>query len=178
VKSTYHAIIKCHQQQQEITSDVIFYMNTNDFHRIAGHVNKHTLYRTAKYYGTVLQGKMIPCIHCALSNIHQSPINSNILPRTTTVGERICIDTSMLTHPSLAGNKFWLIVVDNATDYTHGNISSAKRVIPKILSYNSYEKWKIEVHPYVEYSVTTQAKIDIVRTVLPIGICTWYCKVH
>jgi hypothetical protein len=111
-------MLKRHQTNQQQSASAVVYMIANDFHRIAGHINKQALHQTAKYYGLVLQGKMKPCMHCALANLHRSPINSDSIPRVTSTGELVCIDISKLTHPSLANNKFWLIAVDDHTDYT------------------------------------------------------------
>ena len=34
-------------------------------------------------------------------------------------GERIFIDISSMIHPSAGGKKHWLLIVGEATDYTH-----------------------------------------------------------
>lgn len=105
------------KQRQQMISPPIVYMTTDSFHRIAGHINERALHRTAHHYNIVLQGKLSPCIFCSLANIHRSSISSETLPRCTAPGERVFIDITKLSHPSIAGNKFWLIVVDDATDY-------------------------------------------------------------
>jgi hypothetical protein len=55
---------------------------------------------------------------CSLANLHRNPINKDATPHSTLPGERIFIDISKLTQPSIKNSKFWLIVIDDATDFT------------------------------------------------------------
>ena len=55
---------------------------------------------------------------CTLAKIHKAPISKYTVPRSTTPGERLFIDVSYFPQPSIAGNKYWLIIVDDATDMT------------------------------------------------------------
>jgi hypothetical protein len=66
----------------------------------------------------ILHGYLKPCVQCSLANIHRNPINKEATTCSSLPGEQIFIDMSKLTHPTVANNKFWLIVVDDATDYT------------------------------------------------------------
>jgi hypothetical protein len=93
-------------------------MEINQFHSIAGHVNERFLRKTAEHYREILYGQLKPCVHCSLANISKASTSKETIPRCEVPGERIYIDISKFTHPSLTGSKFWLLVVDDATDYT------------------------------------------------------------
>jgi ribosomal protein L31 len=101
-------------------------MDINKFHSIAGHVHEKSLRATTNYYGIVLQGQLKPCIQCTLAKIHKTPISKDTVVRSTVPGERIYIDISKLSHPSTIGSKFWLLVVDDATDFTWSFFLKAK----------------------------------------------------
>jgi hypothetical protein len=92
-------------------------MDINQFHRIAGHVNDKFLHTTAKHYGIQLTGTLAPCVDCALAKIHKSPISKESTPRSHTPGNRIFMDISYIKHPSSIGSQFWLLLVDDATDF-------------------------------------------------------------
>jgi hypothetical protein len=109
-------------------------MTANEFHRIAGHNNERALHQRALHYNIILQGKLSPCVFCALENLHQTPITHDPVPRSTIPGERIFIDITKLTHPSMGGNKFWLIAVDDATNYLWSFFLKAKSdTTPRLL---------------------------------------------
>jgi uncharacterized protein with PIN domain len=57
-------------------------------------------------------------VDCLLAKIHRSPTSKEITPRSTVPGEKIFIDISKFTHTSIVGSKYWLLVVDDATNYT------------------------------------------------------------
>ena len=89
----------------------------NEFHNIMGHVNENYLRNTAQYYGITLTGDLRSCVPCNLAKIHDLPISKkNGVPRTGTPGERIFLDVSYFPNPSIANNKYWLLIVDDATD--------------------------------------------------------------
>ena len=44
-------------------------------------------------------------------------------------GERLFIDISLMTHPNAGGTKHWLLIVDEATDYTHSFFFTKKNYL-------------------------------------------------
>ncbi len=89
----------------------------NEYHNIMGHINEKYLRNTAKHYGITLTGTLNSCVPCTLAKIHDLPISKKyVVPRTRTPGERIFIDVSYFPQPSIAYNKYWLLIVDDATD--------------------------------------------------------------
>jgi hypothetical protein len=89
----------------------------NKCHQVFGHVNAKYLQSTASYYGWQLTRNYKPCVHCALANITQSPISKSNIPSSTIPGHKIFLDISKFAYPSTVGSKFWLIILDDATDF-------------------------------------------------------------
>jgi hypothetical protein len=109
---------KTKQKPKVIQHDKPQVYKINSFHQIYGRINPKYLQQTAKHYNIKLIGTFQPCSTCSLANIHNQPISKENNQRSTKPGERIFIDISKLTNTSLIGNKFWLLIVDDATDYT------------------------------------------------------------
>ena len=85
-----------------------------------GHTGKHLINPTTKYLGIQITGKLNPYEHCGRGKIRQAnvpKISQN--QQAKNPGERIFIDISSMIHPSSGGKKHWLLIVDEATDYTH-----------------------------------------------------------
>jgi hypothetical protein len=55
------------------------------------------------------------------------------VPRCTIPGERIFIDISHLSYTSLAGNKYWLMVLDDANDMIWSYFIKSKSDAPPIV---------------------------------------------
>jgi hypothetical protein len=91
-------------------------MEINVYHDIIGHVNEGYLRATAKHYGLQLYGTLKPCVPCSLAKVHAKPISKQLVPRSTNAGTRIFIDISTFPTASIAGNKHWMLVLDDATD--------------------------------------------------------------
>ena len=87
------------------------------FHQVLGHMNDECTKKTAKYYDIELQGKLEPCEKCLIGKARQK----NVLKETTTEksktpGHRLYIDISSIKSESFGKKKFWLLIVDEATD--------------------------------------------------------------
>ncbi len=91
-------------------------IDINTYHDICGHVNGDILRMTAKYYNIGLSGTLKTCLPCTLAKIPRSPISRERNERSTIPGERIFVDISYFSKPSIAGNQYWLLIVDDATD--------------------------------------------------------------
>ena len=98
-----------------------------------GHVNEKILRATAAHYNLKLNGVLNNCIACSLAKIHHAPISRDLHDRSTIPGERIYIDVSYFNHSSIAGNKYWLLIVDDATDMTWSFFMKNKSDLPERL---------------------------------------------
>ena len=85
-----------------------------------GHTGKHLINPTTQYLGIQITGKLNPCEHCTRGKIRQSNIAKKFQKSACKEPwRRIFIDISSMIHPSPGGKKHWLLIVDEATDYTH-----------------------------------------------------------
>ena len=92
-------------------------INANKAHMILGHPAEETVRRTAAFYGWKLTGKFEPCKFCGLAKARQANVNKKLAERSRVRGERLFIDTSSIKGQSYGSSKFWLLMVDDCTDY-------------------------------------------------------------
>ena len=85
-------------------------------HEILGHASEDVVRKTAGYYGWDIFGKFEKCENCAISKAKQKGVNKESKVRSSTPGERLYFDISSVRKPSISKSKFWLLVVDDATD--------------------------------------------------------------
>ena len=98
------------------------------FHQIAGHTGEHLLKPTANYMKLKLLGRLPPCEACAKAKIRQRNVQKKKIKKMPTKpGYRVFIDVSR------GGNRHWLIVVDEFSDYTHSFFLNKKSDQIKIL---------------------------------------------
>ena len=71
--------------------------------------------KTAKELGITLDGKLLPCIHCAKAKGRQANVKKYTHTRSDTAAERLFFDIASIKTRSKSGSKFWLLVID---DYT------------------------------------------------------------
>lgn len=88
-------------------------------HQILGHPGKDLVNGTSNRLGWKLIGedKGIPCEECMIAKARRSNLNQIAKNPSTTPGERIMIDTSSVkTKDDKQRGRFWLLVVDEATN--------------------------------------------------------------
>lgn len=87
-------------------------------HQLLGHPGKELLVNTAKRLGWKLTGeKDVPCEECMIAKARRTNLNKNAKNPSTTPGERIMIDISSVKNKDHEkSGRFWLLVVDEATD--------------------------------------------------------------
>ena len=103
-------------------------------HNMTGHTGEHLLKPTAKYMKLKLIGRLPPCETCAKAKIRQRNVQKKKLKKMPTKpGYRVFIDISSFKQVSRGGNKHWLIMVDEFSDYTHSFFLKKKSDQIKIL---------------------------------------------
>ena len=89
---------------------------------------------TANYMELKLIGRLPPCEVCAKAKIRQRNVQKKKIKKMPTKpGYRVFIDISSLKQVSRGGNKHWLIMVDEFSDYTHSFFLKKKSDQIKIL---------------------------------------------
>ena len=82
---------------------------------------------TANYMKLKLLGRLPPCEACAKAKIRQRNVKKKKLKKMPTKpGYRVFIDISSFKQTSRGGNRHWLIVVDEFSDYTHSFLLKKK----------------------------------------------------
>ena len=103
-------------------------------HLMTGHTGEHLLKPTANYMKLKLVGRLPPCEACAKAKIRQRNVQKKKIKKMPTKpGYRVFIDISSFKQVSRGGNKHWLIVVDEFSDYTHSFFLKKKSDQIKIL---------------------------------------------
>ena len=103
-------------------------------HQMTGHTGEHLLKPTANYMKLKLVGRLPPCEACAKAKIRQRNVQKKKIKKMPTKpGYRVFIDISSFKQVSRGGNKHWLIMVDEFSDYTHSFFLKKKSDQIKIL---------------------------------------------
>ena len=90
------------------------------FHQITGHTGEYLFKPTANYIKLKLIGRLPPCEVCAKAKIRQRNIPKKKMKKLPTrPGYRVFMDICSFKQVSRGGNRHWLIVVDEFSDYTH-----------------------------------------------------------
>ena len=89
-------------------------------HLMTRHTGEHLLKPTANYMRLKLVGRLPPCEACAKAKIRQRNVQKKKIQKMPTKpGYRVFIDISSFRQVRRGGNKHWLIMVDEFSDYTH-----------------------------------------------------------
>ena len=101
---------------------------------MTGHTGEYLLKPTANYMKLKLVGRLPPCEACAKAKIRQRNVQKKKIKKMPTKpGYRVFIDISSFKQVSRGGNKHWLIMVDEFSDYTHSFFLEKKSDQTKIL---------------------------------------------
>jgi hypothetical protein len=137
-----------YRQGNTITKPTTYVIN--HFHQVMGHVHEKQLRQTAEHYGYVLSGSLKPCIHCALAKIKKTPINKDPSDRAKHIGDRMFIDISKLNTASTIGSTYWLLIVDDHSDYVWSYFLKKK---------SDSVATTLQFLKYIRFDVTTQGRI-------------------
>ena len=108
--------------------------NVNTLHEIFGHVREDATRLTAEYYGIKLRGTLDPCEDCARAKARQRNLgHGNESKKNENPGERLGFDLSSVKTESLGGSKYWLLVVDHATDHAWSFFLKSKSLVPETM---------------------------------------------
>ena len=92
--------------------------DVNVFHRKMGHMNEAMTRKVAKNHGVELTGKFKVCEACAEAKAKKKDIRKGeSVKKDWKPGEKLWMDVSSIKQQSYAGSKFWLLIVDDRTDY-------------------------------------------------------------
>ena len=124
-------------------------IDINAAHEMLGHISMASVRKTASMLGWKLTGKENPCENCARAKSKQASVPKESKNPSTKPCERLCIDISSIRNSSFGGSKYWLLIVDEATDYSWSEFLSYKsdlgdRLIKLIKEINATEDRKVK----------------------------------
>ena len=91
------------------------------------HPNNDVVRRTAKAYGITLIGSPTTCPDCELAKSRQKNVPKfSFQHRATKPCKQLHLDISGSKHASFGGAKFWLVVMDDLTNYVWSQFIKAK----------------------------------------------------
>jgi len=102
-------------------------------HKRLGHVSNDITAKTAKFYGWKLSGKPEDCKSCELAKARQKNLSKEKVDRCENKGERLFLDISSTEYVSYGKSKFWLLVMDDATDYCWSFFLKAKSETTEVM---------------------------------------------
>jgi transposase InsO family protein len=101
-------------------------INVNELHEMLGHPYEAAVRKTAETLGLKTTGTFVKCENCALSKARRKNLNKEKVERAGKMGERLFMDISSIKTESFGSKKFWLLLVDDATDCSFSFFLSAK----------------------------------------------------
>ena len=123
-----------------MTDDIEQTFPTRELHLKMGHVNEDTIKITAKHYKWKATGSLPPCDDCAMSKARQKNLVKVSENKSNRKGERLMIDISSARNKSLGGRKYWLLVIDDFTDYCWSYFLKAKdELADQVIFFDSQE---------------------------------------
>ena len=105
-------------------------LSYSELHKL-GHPDEYLVRHTAKYYKIPISGPSLPCENCAKGKMKKLKIPKQAEHNATKKGERISFDISSVKTISQGGNKFWLLIVDEFTNYCWSIFLSQKSDLPE-----------------------------------------------
>ena len=108
-------------------------IDIHSFHKMYGHPGERILRNTAAAYDLKLKKKLEKCENCALGKSRQANVSKERVQRSEKPGERLMIDISSVKKRSAGGNKFWLGILDDATDYMWSKFLKKKSELSAVM---------------------------------------------
>ena len=102
-------------------------LTMNELHEQLGHPSAEITKATAqKLQLKLTDHKMKKCEHCDIGKIKKKNINKKPLDRAKEPGERVYMDISSIKYSSAGGSKFWVLFVDDFSDFLFGTYMKKK----------------------------------------------------
>ena len=111
-----------------------------------GHLGVDLVKSTAKAMNIKLTGKVEKCEDCAISKAKQSNVHKENDHQSTTVGGRWMIDIKSVKARSRGGSKYWLLALDEASDFAKSFFLTKKSETAEILT-NFFKLMKSQGYP-------------------------------
>ena len=104
----------------------IAFLSMNEVHERLGHPCTEITKATAWKLKLNATGEMSKCEHCDIGKMRKKNINKKPLTRADTPGNRVYMDIGSIKYRSAGGSKFWVLFVDDFSDYLFGTYMKKK----------------------------------------------------
>ena len=102
-------------------------LSMNDLHEKLGHPSADITKATAtKLKLNMNEDKMEKCEYCDIGKMRKKNICKKPLKRVAIAGERVYMDISYIKYPSAGGAKYWVLFVDDYSDFLFGTYMKNK----------------------------------------------------
>jgi len=108
-------------------------LNVTILHIRLGHVSNDITTKTAKLYGWKVTRMPKDCKLCELVNAQQKNLSKEKVKRCANKGEWLFLDISSTKYISYRKSKFWLLVMDDATDHCWSFFLKAKSETAEVM---------------------------------------------
>ena len=96
-------------------------------HAKLGHAGETYTRETCRRLGITLQGPFPSCESCAVSKMKQKNVQKFTENKALEKGERLFLDISHVKGKSSGGSKYWLLIIDEATQFQWSYFLSSKK---------------------------------------------------
>ena len=124
---------RANEEQLTLVLDEGKKINKGKLHQMLGHPSEDKLRATAKEMNWELTGRSEKCEDCALGKSRQKNLPKETKPRSKVKGERLFVDIAPMKHVSLGGSRYWLIAMDDSSNYVWSFFLKRKSETSKII---------------------------------------------
>ena len=116
---------KRHQEKNKGSGDYSM-CSMDRIHAKLGHPSVEITKATASKLNLKVKGEMSKCEHCDIAKMRKKNISKTTLNRADKPGDRVYMDISSIKYPSAGGSKFWVIFLDDCSDFVFGTYMKKK----------------------------------------------------
>jgi hypothetical protein len=92
-------------------------IDINKFHKMIRHCVTDHLKRAARIHNLKLKGELKVCEDCVVAKARKKNDYQHWKGGSQALGERVYVDISSIRDKSYGGSRFWVLIVDDYTDY-------------------------------------------------------------
>ena len=110
-----------------VTSDGKKKVDVNEFHKKIGHLSQKTMEKVAALHKIKLTGSFQVCRACAEAKARQKNLGKKTdVSNDKSPGGFLWMDVSSVSEKSYGGSKYWLLIVDDATNFSWSHFLKEK----------------------------------------------------
>ena len=113
--------------EKDYTSNDTALLSMNKLHERLGHPNAEITKATATKLSVKTSDiAMTKCEHCDIAKMKKKNVSKKPLNKAHRPGDRVYMDISSIKYPSAGGSKFWILFVDDYSEFLFGTYMKRK----------------------------------------------------